>query len=308
MGTYNDNDLNGMEPQIKQGYSVPANNFNREVSILWTKDGVKRKNTIDIFKAVEGKEAKEAIISEHLKLIAPNNFYMDVKHARPYSFLMEKLAQNINSNMARLGEDSTGLKITMTRAEWESRTQEKKKARSFRDLYNSLLEISNFKFFYVIYRENKPYEIVSGTLIRGDDIKITDDKTIEFLVPPKTVNLFIEEASQRGFLDAQFYGESDRDPLIKAFLSMIALEMTARRTNVLLLNIKDIVKKLSINDTDRRKERYVITPVKRMVEKAEKHGYRIKYLTQANTEPRGLDLMDYDKFIMLKLQIYRKHI
>ena len=54
-----------------------------------------RNNTIDIFKAVKGEDSeniKKAVISEHLTLIAPKTYYMEAKHEKPYSFLMEKIA------------------------------------------------------------------------------------------------------------------------------------------------------------------------------------------------------------------------
>lgn len=300
-----DKDKNQNTLLLKQGFLVPGNNLNRETSVLWSRKP-NSNNTIDIFKAVEGEDSeniKKAVISEHLTLIAPKTYYMAAKHEKPYSFLMEKIAQNVNSRTPRMDQTSKGLTITFSRTEWDMRTEETNKKRAFEELYLSLIEISKLIFYYGIYKNGKREKTITGAYIYNDGIEFIDGKTIKAVVPPNTVNLFIDEALQRAVLDVHFYTENENDNFITPFLALIALELNARRNGVLVISVKDLVKKLSINDTDRRKARYVITPVKRMVEKAEKHGYKIEYLTQANTPPKGYDLMDYNNFVNLRLRI-----
>lgn len=289
---------------LKQGFLVPGNNLNRETSVLWT-NNPNGNNTLDIFEIVENEnqEIKKAVISEHLTLIAPKTYYMEAKHEKPYSFLMEKIAQNINSRTPHMNDTDHGLTITFSRTEWDMRTEEKNKKQAFQNLYLSLIEISKLIFLYGIYKNGKCERVVTGAYIYNSGIEYVDNKTIKATIPAATVNLFIDEAPQRALLDVKFYTESAKDPLIMPFLHYIALELNARRTGVLVISVKDLVKKLSINDTDRRKERYVITPIKRMVEKAEKHGYKIEYLTQANTPPKGYDLTTYNNFVNLRLRI-----
>ena len=174
-----------------------------------------RNNTIDIFKAIKGEDSeniKKAVISEHLTLIAPKTYYMEAKHEKPYSFLMEKIAQNINSRTPHMNDTDHGLTITFSRTEWDMRTEETNKKRAFKELYLSLIEISELIFYYVIYKNGKCERVVTGAYIYGDGIKFIDGKTIKAVVPPNTVNLFIDEALQRAVLDVHFYTENENDP------------------------------------------------------------------------------------------------
>lgn len=286
----------------RSGFTIYANNLVREISPLFSRDSATHKGTINIFEEDE-KGQQVAVVSGHLKIQAPNDYYMSVKHSKPFTFLTEKIAALVTSSTPLKGLTDKGLQITISRAEWDYRTQTSNSLRSFEELYSALQAIQSLVIEYQVIRDGKAFERISGHFI-GEDMTLTKDKqTIELVIPPKAVNVFILEASQRAIIGADLYQISGKNPYIMPFLTYISVELGARNSTSFVMNIKDLIQMLCINTKARRKERDIVQPIKRTISEAQKHGFEIEYLSQSNGPITADDLTRYRKFYELKIQI-----